>query len=244
MTLEVSSSVETTPQDTAKTSGVKIWFSAGKSKFQLPTAPESISVGEEGAFGTYTILDKGEVKKPYGTTPAEITISGMLFQKNDSAHPLVQAYKDPKTIISEWQKYKNKKSRVKISWSGIPIKLNSYFYVSALSTTLDGVQIKYDLKLVNARELSVTAKKRKKKKKRKGKGKGKAGKNAHSRTSVTTSVSKYRVKSGDSLWSISQKYLGKIHGGWQAIAKLNNIKPPYTIHPGQIIKLPKSKSVK
>lgn len=246
MALEVSSDAVTAPLDTAKAkigaNVVKIWFAVGKSKFQLPTAPESISIGAEGTFGTYTVLDKGEVKKPYGISPEEITISGMLFPKSSSGHPLIQEYKDPKSVIAEWQKYKNKKSRVKVSWSGLPIKLNTYFYVSALSTTLDGVQIKYELKLVNARELTVTSKKRKKKKKKKKhKGKGKTGRNAHARTNGAATVSKYRVKSGDSLWIISQRFLGKIHGGWQAIAKLNNIKPPYIIHPGQILKLPKAK---
>lgn len=249
MALEVSSDAVTTPLDTAKAkigaNVVKIWFAVGKSKFQLPTAPETISISEEGSFGTYTILDKGDVKKPSGISPEEITISGLLFSKSYTDHPLMQKYKNPKTVIADWQKYKDKKKRVKVSWSGLPIKLNSYFYVAALATTLDGVQIKYDLKLVHARELSLKAKKRHKKgKNKKHNGKGKSGKSANARTNGAITGSKYRVKAGDSLWAISQRCLGKIHGGWQAIAKLNNIKPPYMIHPGQVLKIPKSESVK
>lgn len=44
----------------------------------------------------------------------------------------------------------------------------------------------------------------------------------------------YTVRSGDSLWKIAQS-----HGGlsWQKLASLNGIRAPYTIYPGQVVKL-------
>ncbi|WP_458462286.1 LysM peptidoglycan-binding domain-containing protein, partial [Paenibacillus sp.] len=42
------------------------------------------------------------------------------------------------------------------------------------------------------------------------------------------------VKSGDSLYSISKQY----GTTWQALQKLNNIKNPHWIYPGQQLKLP------
>jgi LysM repeat protein len=249
MALEVSSDNGTTSENAKAKVGanvVKIWFAVGSSKFQLPTAPETIAIADEASFGTYTILDKGDVKIPSGISPEEITISGVLLPKSYSNHPLMQKYKNPQTVIADWQKYKEKKRRVKVSWSGIPIKLASYYYVVSVSPQLSGVQIKYDLKLVHARELNLVVKKRKKKKKNKKKKskKGKGGKNSKARTNGAIRGTKYRVKAGDSLWSISQRCLGKIHGGWQAIAKLNHLKPPYMIHPGQVLKIPQSESAK
>lgn len=44
----------------------------------------------------------------------------------------------------------------------------------------------------------------------------------------------YTVVKGDSLWKIGKKYNVK----WQDIARLNNIKIPYIIRPGQILKIP------
>ncbi|MCM3204380.1 5'-nucleotidase C-terminal domain-containing protein [Paenibacillus illinoisensis] len=44
----------------------------------------------------------------------------------------------------------------------------------------------------------------------------------------------YVVKSGDSLYSISKKY----NTTWQALQKLNSIKNPHWIYPGQQLKLP------
>lgn len=249
MALEVSSDNGTTSLENAKAkvgaNVVKIWFAVGSSKFQLPTAPETISIADEASFGTYTILDKGDVKIPSGISPEEVTISGVLLPKSCSDHPLMQNYKNPQTVIADWQKYKEKKKRVKVSWSGLPIKLASYYYVVSVSPVLSGVQIKYDLKLVHARELNLIAKKRKKNKKNKKKSKkGKSGKSSKARTNGAIRGTKYRVKAGDSLWSISQRCLGKIHGGWQAIAKLNNLKSPYMIHPGQVLKIPQSESAK
>lgn len=47
----------------------------------------------------------------------------------------------------------------------------------------------------------------------------------------------YVVKSGDSLWQIAANKLGN-GWSWYKIANENNIKFPYTIYPGQILKIP------
>lgn len=53
----------------------------------------------------------------------------------------------------------------------------------------------------------------------------------------TTSKTTYTVQSGDCLMGIARKLLGDPHR-WDEIANLNNIGPPYTIHPGQELKIP------
>ncbi|MDQ0658754.1 LysM domain-containing protein [Paenibacillus sp. W2I17] len=53
------------------------------------------------------------------------------------------------------------------------------------------------------------------------------------RPSTKTTPASYTVKSGDSLWKIAQA-----NGTtWQKLAELNKIKAPYTIKPGQGLKL-------
>lgn len=44
----------------------------------------------------------------------------------------------------------------------------------------------------------------------------------------------YKVEKGDTLFSISQKF----GAGWTTLATLNNLKSPFTVKPGQIIKIP------
>lgn len=53
-------------------------------------------------------------------------------------------------------------------------------------------------------------------------------------TSNPVSTRTYTVKSGDTLYGIAQTY----HTTVKAIATLNNLKPPYTIYKGQVLKLP------
>jgi nucleoid-associated protein YgaU len=52
------------------------------------------------------------------------------------------------------------------------------------------------------------------------------------------STETYTVKSGDCLMGIARERLGDPHR-WREIANLNGIGPPYTIYPGQELKVPK-----
>lgn len=45
----------------------------------------------------------------------------------------------------------------------------------------------------------------------------------------------YKVKSGDTLFNVSQKF----NINWTTLSTLNNIKSPFTLKPGQILKIPK-----
>ena len=59
-------------------------------------------------------------------------------------------------------------------------------------------------------------------------------------TSSDTSE-KYTVQSGDTLMGISRKFFNGDSQYWDEIADLNEIKVPYTIYPGQELKLPEKK---
>jgi hypothetical protein len=45
----------------------------------------------------------------------------------------------------------------------------------------------------------------------------------------------YKVQKGDTLFNISQKF----NINWTTLATLNNLKSPFTLKPGQIVKIPK-----
>jgi len=59
-------------------------------------------------------------------------------------------------------------------------------------------------------------------------------------TSSDTSE-KYTVQSGDTLMGISRKFFNGDSQYWDEIADLNDLKAPYTIYPGQELKLPEKK---
>jgi len=58
---------------------------------------------------------------------------------------------------------------------------------------------------------------------------------AQSQTPATSKT--YTVQSGDCLMGIARELLGDPHR-WREIASLNDIGPPYTIYPGQELKVP------
>jgi LysM repeat protein len=55
-------------------------------------------------------------------------------------------------------------------------------------------------------------------------------------TSSNINFSTYKVQKGDTIFGIAQTE----HVGWAIIATLNKLKSPYTLHIGQILKLPPS----
>ena len=61
-------------------------------------------------------------------------------------------------------------------------------------------------------------------------------KEVKTRESDKATPSSYTVKSGDSLWKIAKLQLND-GTKWKDIAEKNGIKPPYTIKPGQVLKL-------
>jgi membrane-bound lytic murein transglycosylase D len=63
-----------------------------------------------------------------------------------------------------------------------------------------------------------------------------AGKKAVAMATTTTETGQYKVKAGDSLYSIAQKYPGYSHTD---LMKLNNIKNATSLKVGQLIKVPK-----
>ncbi|MEW2492145.1 LysM peptidoglycan-binding domain-containing protein [Streptomyces nodosus] len=58
----------------------------------------------------------------------------------------------------------------------------------------------------------------------------------------STARTSYTVQSGDHLIAIARTL--NVPGGWQAIASANNLSSPYTIYPGQVLKLPAGTTAK
>ena len=67
--------------------------------------------------------------------------------------------------------------------------------------------------------------------------KGKETTQASAQSQELTASKTYKVQSGDCLMGIARKLLGDPQR-WREIANLNGIGPPYTIHPGDELKVP------
>lgn len=56
-------------------------------------------------------------------------------------------------------------------------------------------------------------------------------------TAPASQIMDYKVQAGDTVFSIAQS----VHADWQVVATLNNLKPPYAIKIGQILKVPSNR---
>lgn len=53
-------------------------------------------------------------------------------------------------------------------------------------------------------------------------------------TAQAPQLIEYKVKAGDTLFNVAQQY----NISWSTLAALNNLKSPYTLKPGQTLKIP------
>jgi nucleoid-associated protein YgaU len=67
---------------------------------------------------------------------------------------------------------------------------------------------------------------------------GKGTAQASSQPKVFATSNTYTVQSGDTLMEISRKLFNGDPQYWDEIADLNGIQAPYTIHPGDVLKVP------
>ena len=58
-------------------------------------------------------------------------------------------------------------------------------------------------------------------------------------TATTSEFTIYKVQAGDTLFNISQRL--NLSVSWTTLAEINNLKPPFSLKPGQQIKVPNKK---
>lgn len=216
-------------------------------KVLLPVAPSRLEIKIKNQNKTINLINEGEVnliKKP-GLT--EIEFEALLPQIKYPFAAYVDGFKPASYYLEKIEQLKvNKKpfqfivSRTSPSGkllfdTNMKVTLEEY---SIIEDADEGLDVKVVITLKQYRDLSTkiiniktsllsatsstnSAKKVTVTKKR----------------PVTREVPKtYTVKKGDTLWLIAKKYLGD-GAKYKEIAKLNNIKNPNLIRPGQVLRL-------
>ncbi len=158
------------------------------------------------------IIKLNRLKKPY------IIRTGQVLKI-----PTKEGKREPKTVCVQ-------KHKVKSGESLITIAKKYRVWVRDLKriNNLKGDKIKVGQILCIREEKKKVAKKTKKAKKE-------PDVYVKQKKIVRKKIIRYRVKSGDSLSKIAQRYGTTV----REIARLNNLKKPYTIYPGQRLKIPK-----
>ena len=168
----------------------------GNREIRIPLLPEEIAVSHgEGTFVTYDIMNKGEVAEPTGNGLTEIswksefpgsyrTELSMLRGKRQSPQAYIQ-------IIKSWKK---NGTPLNLLVTGYPINVD--VYVKDYSENISGAfgDVPYEIKFIEKKDITIS------------KTTVKTATTSTKRTATKTT--KYTIKSGDTLWGISQKFYG------------------------------------
>jgi len=218
------------------TSHLYINFDNDKQKLILPFLPEAITRRDSSADDIVDLTDNtnldtpGQVVIPRSRELMPLRIQSILpYVTFPGCEPNLKSPDYYRQTLKKW-KATGKPVHVIITGTS----LNGYFWIQSFEFTEgtgapgDYVYI-LDLlewRQVKPRKIAVTSS-----------GTKASASSSSSRPNNSATPRTYKVKKNDNLTKIAKTVL-KDSSRWREIASLNGIKPPYTISPGDILKMP------
>ncbi len=204
-------------------------------RLRFPMLPTEISVKLANQFGSYTILDIGEVKIPSGTSLDTISWNGIFPGEKRKDAPYVLEWQDPKAIyhwIDNLKAQHGKPVKARLLITETPI--NCDVYLSNFTGTPTGGygDINYSLALIQAKDISISTET--------AQPEPLNNKAEAAERTAPKQAETYTVTSGDSLWKIAQQVYGK-GSDYPRLFEANKGvigSNPNLIYPGQVLTIP------
>lgn len=169
----------------------------GSREIRVPWLPEEIDYKSGGAIAaTYDILDRGEVAVPTGSGLASVSWESVFPGKNRTDMSMMRGdWKEPKTyhnILEDWRK---NRTELNILVTGYPINLDVFLEDYSGKAAGGFGDWEYEVTFTEKRDITITSTK------------VETPPTPAPQRPVQETVS-YTIKSGDTLWSIAQRFLG------------------------------------
>lgn len=205
-------------------------------RIALSMLPEKAKQKGSANFQTYDIINIGEVKIPKGTNLLTFSWNGTLpgSSRRNASYVKSQHWQSPDGIIKTWEKWRSEGTKIRLMITETSINYDVYLDDYTAEATGGNGDYEYSIAFLEAKaveiytvnELNI-------------KPSAKSTTNSATTRPPAATAKTYTVKSGDSLWKIAQKSLGK-GGRYPEIFNLNKdkIKNPNLIYPGQVLTLP------
>lgn len=205
-------------------------------RIALSMLPEKAKQKGSANFQTYDIINIGEVKIPKGTNLLTFSWNGTLpgSSRRNASYVKSQHWQSPDGIIKIWEKWRSEGTKIRLMITETSINYDVYLDDYTAEATGGNGDYEYSVAFLEAKaveiytvnELNI-------------KPSAKSTTNSATTRPPAATAKTYTVKSGDSLWKIAQKSLGK-GGRYPEIFNLNKdkIKNPNLIYPGQVLTLP------
>ncbi|GAA0122257.1 LysM peptidoglycan-binding domain-containing protein [Clostridium faecium] len=210
----------------------------GEEGFILPVLPEKIEISEKGDNKTFGIINLGEINTINKPKLSEISFES-YFPLNKGPYVSSEQLFSPSFYINKIREWREKKQKIRFIFTGdSPLEVNDLFTIENFKLGEKGGEvgdIYYSIDLKKYRPYAAI--KVVVETKQNTKGKATAVKAKAPRPVEKPKQKTHTVVSGDTLWHIAKRYLGD-GARYSEIAKLNNIKNPDLIYPGQVFKIP------
>lgn len=190
--------------------------------FYFPVTPSEISYRTATHFQEYNIINKGPAKVPSGQDISYIGWDCFFPGDNIKNMPFVNVTgitkknstkkKTAKQYNTQLESWRNKGTKLELNITGTPFRFNVYIDEYEAKYQDAHGSIYYTIEFSKAVDISVTTVKKKATKKNKTTG--------TKRTTKKATQKKHTIKKGDTLWSISKKYL-KAGNKWKTIYNAN-----------------------
>lgn len=206
-------------------------FNNREEVLELPVPlQENWQVSEGHSTYTFTTMETGEVLAIGSRQLKHLTISSFFPASKDYTFLLNKNFPDPWTCVEMIKRWKEKNKPIRVIITGTMVNYAmaiAKFDVGKMDRSQD---VAFSLDLEEYRFLNMERSKRKAEV---------PGKKLEDRPieKKKAYVKDHKVKKGDTLWDLSEKYLGDGRK-WKEIAGANKIKNGFDLKVGQTIKIP------